>query len=110
MYGNVSEFKRYTPGEVLFVIGLSIVILVIGCTFVGYGVYVTELMNSPIDLFRPIISKFFPVELISNFLGGNYLQAVYIGWIIGVICIVAGLLGFASAIRWATFKLLKRRH
>ena len=104
MYRKLPEFKRYTPKEVLFVTGLSTIIFLTGCIFVGHGVYVYERIAQFVH-----IVKFWPVELIYNFFGVDYIRAVWIGWIIGVICIVAGLLGFSSVIRWATFKLLKRR-
>jgi hypothetical protein len=114
MYRKLPEFKKYTPTEVIFVTGLSAVIFLVGCIFVGHGANITEKVVRLADLrwfpyVTLIFAKFLPVELISNFLGGDYLQAVYVGWIIGVICIVAGLLGFSSVIRWAIFKLLKRR-
>lgn len=108
MYRKLPEFKRYTTEEVLFVTGLSTIIFLTGCIFVGHGVYVYERIGPDRSIDVHIV-KFWPVELIYNFFGVDYIRAVWIGWIIGVICIVAGLLGFSSVIRWATFKLLKRR-
>jgi hypothetical protein len=112
MYTRKREFKRYTRTDVLLVIGLSTVIFVIGGVFVGYGVASFWWWGIAFPcIHAPAPLEFIVALIISNFLGGqkiNYFAVIWT-WLIGIFIATAGLLGFASIIRWAIFKLLKRK-
>jgi hypothetical protein len=115
MYRKVRQFKKYTLADVLLVIGLSIVTFVIGGICIGHGVSVVPVKRPSIDPIEIIIinyrlPEFFITGLISVVLRiPYYFEAVYLTWFLGVIIMVASLLGFASIIRWTIFKLLKKK-
>jgi hypothetical protein len=110
MYRGLRQFKKYTLVDILLVIGLSIVIFVIGGVFVGYSVASFWWWGIPFPRPPPPL-EFIVALIISNFSGGQKISyfAVIWTWLIGISIVVAGLLGFASIIRWAIFKLLKRK-
>jgi len=112
MYTRKREFKRYTLGDILLVIGLSVTLFVVGGIFIGYGVYITEWMRIPHLLDLESFQRFYIVDFVFKILGPglqNFMQSIYIVWFIGILCMVASFMGLASIIRWAIFKLQKRK-
>ena len=115
MYPESHELKKYTRVDALLVGGLSTVLLVVGDIFAQYGILINNW--TPIILFdftqlRQILfpPRFLVVELVSYILGINYFKAANIVWILGVLLMIGGLMGYASLLRFSIFKLLKRKH
>jgi hypothetical protein len=112
---QIRKFPRYTLREVLLVFGLSSVIFLVSCGYVGYGI---EFYSLPRFSFDPIpikfILKIIPPELIlvkilSILFEIKYPDTITMVWLIGILGMVAGLLGIASIARWAIFRVLFRK-
>lgn len=89
MCAQLREFKNYTIVDALLVVGLSTALFVIGGIFVEYGA--TGYLRYVSDVQIP------------------YFRQITIVWLVGVLLMIAGLLGYAFLLRLSIFKLLKRK-
>jgi hypothetical protein len=96
MCAQLRKFRNYTTVDALLVSGLSTVLFVIGSILIGYGVHVLPLARI---IWLPSVYS----SMSSDF------NTASIVWIIGVLLMVAGLLGYASLARLPILKLLKRK-